>query len=107
MHHIIRAGIPYGPGVTPEESQSHMTSTSLERGLALVAYQSNIAQGFHFLQQVWINDANVRLGTGVDAVIGSAGNDPSSRSRTITGLDPACHRRTMTLQNDFVVSPLY
>lgn len=32
MHHIIRAGIPYGPEVTPEESQSNKTGTSLERG---------------------------------------------------------------------------
>ncbi len=92
-NHIIRAGIPYGPEgqilfveqsrivayrmftVTPEESQSNKTSTSLERGLAFgsfecfrvnerwlidattVAYQSNINLGFRFLQQVWINNA--------------------------------------------------
>lgn len=61
--------------VTPEESQSNKTSTSLERGLAFgsfecfrvnerwlidattVAYQSNINLGFRFLQQVWINNA--------------------------------------------------
>ncbi|KAK0211981.1 Dyp peroxidase [Armillaria fumosa] len=104
MHHIMRAGIPYGPEVTPEEAQSHMTKPPLERGLAFVAYQSNIAQGFHFLQQVWINNANfLRPGTGVDPVVGSAGSNPSSRNRTITGLDPEDPGRAMTLQNDFVV----
>ncbi|KAK0438820.1 Dyp peroxidase [Armillaria borealis] len=104
-NHIIRAGIPYGPEVTPEESQSNQTSTSLERGLAFVAYQSNINLGFRFLQQVWINNANFFMpGTGVDAIIGSAGTDPSSRSRSITGLDPTDPNRAITLQNDFVVS---
>ncbi len=62
----------------------------------------------------------------MDAVIGSAGNDPSSRSRTITGLDPAYHRAPyydiaerwmftskralfwlIVFDSDFVVSPLY
>ncbi|KAK0471127.1 Dyp peroxidase [Armillaria novae-zelandiae] len=105
MHHIIRAGIPYGPEVTPEESQSDTTNPSLERGLAFVAYQSCIAQGFRFLQQVWINNPNfVKPGTGVDAIIGSAGSYHSSRNRTITGLDPSDTGRAMTLQNDFVVS---
>ncbi|KAK0443354.1 Dyp peroxidase [Desarmillaria tabescens] len=105
LQHIIRAGIPYGPEVTPEESQSNTTSPSLERGLAFVAYQSNIGLGFRFLQQAWINNANFfQLGTGVDAIIGSAGSDSSSRGRSITGLDPTDPNRVITLQNDFVVS---
>lgn len=52
VNHIIRAGIPYGPEVTPEGSQSSKTDTSIERGLAFVAYQSNINSGFRFLQQI-------------------------------------------------------
>lgn len=38
-------------------------------------------------------------GTGVDAIIGSTGIDPSSRSRLITGLDPTDPIRAITLQN--------
>ncbi|KAK0186243.1 peroxidase TAP [Armillaria mellea] len=90
VNHIIRAGIPYGPE---------------ERGLAFVAYQSNIDMGFRFLQQVWINNANFFMpDTGVDAIIGSAGTIPSSRSRPVAGLDPTDPNRVITLQNDFVVS---
>ncbi|KAK0451293.1 fungal peroxidase [Desarmillaria tabescens] len=104
-HHIIRAGIPYGPEVTDDEATSNTTSASLERGLAFVAYQSNIGNGFRFLQQLWVNNANFLLpSTGVDPIIGSAGTDPSSRSRPITGLDPTDPSRAITLQNDFVVS---
>ncbi|KAK0199615.1 fungal peroxidase [Desarmillaria ectypa] len=104
-HHIIRAGIPYGPEVTDDEAASNTTSASLERGLAFVAYQSDINNGFRFLQQVWVNNANFLLfGTGVDPVIGSAGTNPSSRSRQITGLDPKNPGRAITLKNDFVVS---
>ncbi|KAK0186269.1 fungal peroxidase [Armillaria mellea] len=104
-NHIIRAGIPYGPEVTDEEAASNTTSASLERGLAFVAYQSNINQGFRFLQQFWVNNANFfQAGTGVDPIIGSAGTNPSSRSRPVTGLDPTDLGRAITLQNDFVVS---
>ncbi|KAF8831066.1 hypothetical protein HHX47_DHR1000279 [Lentinula edodes] len=76
-NHIIRAGIPYGPegtleytqpyrclirayfAVTDAENASNVSSTdpSLERGLAFVAYQSDINNGFAFLQQNWANNA--------------------------------------------------
>ncbi|KAK0443357.1 Dyp peroxidase [Desarmillaria tabescens] len=104
-NHVIRAGIPYGPEVTSEEAMWNKTSPLLERGLAFVAYQSDINQGFRFLQQNWVNNANFfQSGTGVDPIIGSAGTDPSSRSRPIAGLDPTDPTRVITLQSDFVVS---
>ncbi|KAF5374576.1 hypothetical protein D9757_010184 [Collybiopsis confluens] len=56
--HIVRAGIPYGPEITSDEAASNTSSTdaSLERGLAFVAYQSNIANGFAFLQKTWASN---------------------------------------------------
>ncbi|KAK7444805.1 dye-decolorizing heme-containing peroxidase [Stygiomarasmius scandens] len=114
-HHIIRAGIPYGPEVTDDEATSKKSSTdpSLERGLAFVAYQSNIASGFKFMQATWVNNANfpsvltqfvTANTTGVDPIIG---RDPSSAAdapRDITGTDPLNVNKPFTLDSEFVVS---
>ncbi|KAJ7633970.1 hypothetical protein B0H17DRAFT_961615 [Mycena rosella] len=56
---IIRSSIPYGEEVTPAEADSH--TTSVDRGLAFgkfsfFSYQTNINNGFVFLQQSWINN---------------------------------------------------
>ena len=48
-HLILRRGIPFGPEVSDAEKTSSTTST--ERGLLFVCYQSQILQGFSFLQQ--------------------------------------------------------
>ncbi|KAJ7089327.1 hypothetical protein B0H15DRAFT_780120 [Mycena belliarum] len=53
-HQIVRGGIPYGPEVTTAEASSHTTNT--ERGLAFVAYQSSIPNGFQFIQRLWANN---------------------------------------------------
>jgi deferrochelatase/peroxidase EfeB len=45
---IMRRGIPFGPEVTKEEEETH--TTCVERGLLFVAYQSNLANGFQFIQ---------------------------------------------------------
>ncbi|KAJ7731151.1 fungal peroxidase [Mycena maculata] len=99
VHHIIRAGIPYGPEVSADEAASNTTST--ERGLAFVAYQSNIGNGFQFLQKFWADNANfVHAGVGLDPIIGAA----AGAQRVITGLDPTNDTKTTTLTIDFVVS---
>ena len=46
---IIRRGIQFGPEVTDKEEDSHQTFFG--RGLLFAAYQSNIPQGFQFIQQ--------------------------------------------------------
>ncbi|KAF8671412.1 hypothetical protein RHS04_08365 [Rhizoctonia solani] len=51
---IIRAGIAYGPEVEPEENKEHKTRHS--RGLAFVAYQNDIIQGFQLQQTAWANN---------------------------------------------------
>jgi deferrochelatase/peroxidase EfeB len=49
IHRIWRQGIPFGPEVTREERQQSKTLHS--RGLLFVCYQSNIKEGFSFVQQ--------------------------------------------------------
>ncbi|KAI0804737.1 peroxidase [Irpex lacteus] len=71
-NHAIRAGTPYGPELTDDESSSGTTST--DRGLAFVEYQSNIGNGFRTQQEVWANAAAFPFGKtesiGLDPVIG-------------------------------------
>ncbi|KAJ6499790.1 fungal peroxidase [Mycena vulgaris] len=97
-HHIMRAGIPYGPEVSTDEAASNTTST--ERGLAFVSYQSNIAKGFQFIQHSWANSVGFLHGQGADPIIGALAGAP----RTVTGLDPTDASRPITLTTDFVVS---
>ncbi|KAJ7826287.1 fungal peroxidase [Mycena olivaceomarginata] len=99
VHHIMRAGIPYGPEVSDNEATSNTTTT--ERGLAFVAYQSNIGNGFRFLQQAWANNAAfVHSGVGVDPIIGAL----AGAQRVVNGLDPTDSTKSITLPTDFVVS---
>ena len=51
-HRIIRAGIPFGPEVGPDET----TTTARSRGLMFVCYQTSIHQQFEFIQGNWTND---------------------------------------------------
>ncbi|KAF7365594.1 DyP-type peroxidase [Mycena venus] len=98
-HHIVRGGIPYGPEVTPNEAASNTTKT--ERGLAFVSYQSNIANGFQFLQHLWADNARfIHAGVGFDPIIGANQGAP----RVVTGLDLMNVSRPITLTTDFVVS---
>lgn len=50
---IFRRGIQFGPEVTPSEKASKKSSDdiNLERGLLFVCYQSNLANGFQFIQK--------------------------------------------------------
>ncbi|KAJ7484484.1 fungal peroxidase [Mycena latifolia] len=99
VHHIMRAGIPYGPEVGDDEAAAGTTST--ERGLAFVAYQSSIPNGFQFLQRFWADNANfVHSNVGVDPIIGAL----AGAQRVISGLDPTDSTKTTTLTTDFVVS---
>ncbi|KAF7348870.1 DyP-type peroxidase [Mycena venus] len=92
VHHIMRAGIAYGPEVSTDEANSNTTST--ERGLAFVAYQSNIGNGFRFLQRTWADSPNfVHSGVGVDPIIGAL----AGAQRVITGLDPTNSTKQTTL----------
>ena len=59
MRMINRQGIPFGPEVTPIEAAEH--KTKIDRGLAFVCYQSNLANGFEFVQEsayTWVYHAS-------------------------------------------------
>ncbi|THU88565.1 fungal peroxidase, partial [Dendrothele bispora CBS 962.96] len=109
-HHIIRAGIPYGPEVTDDETTSNKSSTdpSLERGLAFVAYQSNIANGFKFIQESWVDNpqfpADIPITTGVDPIIGRVAGSETDTPRVITGTDPLNTDKAFTIDSEFVIS---
>jgi deferrochelatase/peroxidase EfeB len=64
IHRILRRGIQYGPEVTDEEDASGISSEdpALERGLLFACYQSNIANGFQFLQKSKLHSRD-RIGT--------------------------------------------
>ncbi|GAW16563.1 hypothetical protein ANO14919_059940 [Xylariales sp. No.14919] len=57
IRRIIRRGIAFGPEVTPEEKRAKKSSDDhrLERGLLFACYQSNLGNGFHFMQESWAN----------------------------------------------------
>ncbi|KAI0869682.1 hypothetical protein GGS24DRAFT_511698 [Hypoxylon argillaceum] len=57
-HRMIRRGIAFGPEVTHEEKRAKRSSDDeqLERGLLFVCYQSNLFDGFQFLQKTWANN---------------------------------------------------
>ncbi|KAJ7821594.1 hypothetical protein B0H14DRAFT_3471359 [Mycena olivaceomarginata] len=80
-HHIMRAGISYGPEVSTDEATANTTST--ERGLAFVSYQSSIGNGFKFLQKNWANSKDFAHDQGPDPIIGAL----AGAERDITGLD--------------------
>lgn len=48
-HMIMRQGIPFGPELTEDEVKKN--KTELVRGLAFTCYQSNLANGFEFVQE--------------------------------------------------------
>ncbi|KAJ7725949.1 fungal peroxidase [Mycena metata] len=97
-HHIMRASIPYGPEVSDAEASSGTTTT--ERGLAFVAYQSQVSTG-EFIQETWANNAVfVRSGVGIDPIVGQNSGAP----RVVGGLDPTNSTKTTTLTTDFIIS---
>nr|WP_042189989.1 Dyp-type peroxidase [Kibdelosporangium sp. MJ126-NF4]CEL19024.1 Peroxidase [Kibdelosporangium sp. MJ126-NF4]CTQ95174.1 Peroxidase (EC 1.11.1.7) [Kibdelosporangium sp. MJ126-NF4] len=66
---IIRRGIPYGQPFDPAAGAGH--GPDADRGLVFIAYMSDLAIQFEFLQQAWINNADfLQTGTGNDPVIG-------------------------------------
>ncbi|QRV75636.1 Dyp-type peroxidase family [Ceratobasidium sp. AG-Ba] len=96
---MTRAGIPFGPEVTFEEEKEKITEH--ERGLAFVSYQSELEEGFQFVQMQWANSVdfppNKDLSAGFDPIIGQ--DKGASRGTLGTTSGPG-----LTLPRDFVVS---
>ncbi|OBZ72595.1 Dye-decolorizing peroxidase msp1 [Grifola frondosa] len=99
---IIRRGIQFGPEVTPLEAS--LGQTKLGRGLIFAAYQSNIVNGFQFIQHSWANTAGFPIQKpvtpGFDPIIGQAA-DPTSR--TLTGTNPNNQSASLSLPIEWVV----
>jgi Dyp-type peroxidase family len=79
VRRVMRQGIPFGPEVSDSERQNN-TSTE-DRGLLFVCYQSQIANQFEFLQINWADNprfispiipkpANAPVTVGADPIIG-------------------------------------
>jgi len=119
---IIRSGIPFGPEVSAEEAAN--SKTIQDRGLLFVAYQSNIKNGFQFVQQSkwsldyrlalvvddddvsagWANNAGFPVfkssNPGFDPIIGQA---PDEGVRTMSGSNPKDQAGQLQLDSQFVV----
>ncbi|KAJ8093938.1 dye-decolorizing heme-containing peroxidase [Marasmius tenuissimus] len=107
--HMLRGGLPYGPEVTETEQSSATTSKdpALERGMAFAAYQSNLEDGFIFIQKELVNNKDFPKGskTGVDAIIGALNTGPPGDApRKITGMDWSDHSKAININKDFVVT---
>ncbi|KAI1193587.1 hypothetical protein F5X97DRAFT_336665 [Nemania serpens] len=102
IRRIIRRGIAFGPEVTNEEKKAKRSSAASkrERGLLFVCYQSNLGQGFQFMQKSWANEKTFPPKTdavppvsvpGIDPIIGvgipremvGASPDPSAANQTM------------------------
>lgn len=90
-HRIIRRGIQYGSEVTEHERKQNKTEK--DRGLLFVCYQSNLANGFQFLQKSWANNVDFPIQKpqqpGFDPLIGQVVDSDNIGNRTMTGADPA------------------
>jgi Dyp-type peroxidase family len=77
-HLILRRGIPFGSEVSDAEKAS--STTTSERGLLFVCYQSVISNGFSFLQSAWANNDRFPFNSvgptaGKDPIIGQTTNN--------------------------------
>lgn len=92
--------IPTTSHLTPHQGNELDADPKGTRGLLFVCYQSIIGNGFAFLQGQWANNRDfVRLGTGIDAVLGQLSK---SEEVNMTGMFPQDAKRAVKLN---AVSP--
>ncbi|KIO28749.1 hypothetical protein M407DRAFT_71445 [Tulasnella calospora MUT 4182] len=100
---IMRAGIPYGPEVTPAERQAQKTSE--DRGLLFVSYQSLLGSfGFSFIQRTWANNPTFPPpeDNSFDPIIGNAKG--VVRTRVASGTDATFTGENLEMKEDFIVA---
>ncbi|KAF2722845.1 Dyp-type peroxidase [Polychaeton citri CBS 116435] len=92
---ILRRGIPFGEEVDVDPKG--------ERGLLFVCYQSQIGNGFQFIQQTWANQPTFFSdGAGLDAIMGQSNTE---KTVDMKGLFPQDANRPLPLNgiNRFVI----
>lgn len=107
LKRIIRSGIPFGPEVSADEAKAGKTSQ--DRGLLFVSYQSNIGNGFKFIQESWANAPSFPPKPngpvpGFDPIVGQLGQntDPTILFQ-MSGSDPNNQSTNLTLPTQWVV----
>jgi len=81
-HRLIRRGIPYGP----ELPEGALEDDGVDRGFLFIAYQTDLARQFEFVQALWLNDGNkFGLGDDRDPLVGQG---EGSGKMTIPGRPP-------------------
>lgn len=103
-HRILRRGIPYGPDFNRADRDDPVNQQ--ERGLLFACYQSNLQQGFHFIQQTWANNPSFPgQRAGVDLVMGQTGTDELHQMDVVFGQGkPPVDPNQFSGINKFVVS---
>ncbi|MCJ1403005.1 hypothetical protein MMC11_006227 [Xylographa trunciseda] len=110
IHRIIRRGIQFGPEVSADEAASGTTTRG--RGLLFAAYQSNIGNGFEFLQQSWANNPafppfKAPITPGWDPIIGQIGPETGvtvePTARVMSGTNPNSQSANLNLTAQWVV----
>lgn len=115
VRRIMRAGIAFGPEVSPSEAVTR--TTTLDRGLLFVCYQTSIHEQFEFVQTAWANNPGfifnknrpagaTHVDPGFDPLIGQ-GSPVGSRARTsdepVANFPSGSARSKLNMPNDFVV----
>ncbi|KAI0451629.1 hypothetical protein F5B21DRAFT_378645 [Xylaria acuta] len=110
IRRIIRRGIAFGPEVTNEEKKAKKSSDNekLERGLLFACYQSNLGNGFHFMQQSWANNPTFPPTAQSDPHVATPGIDPiigvgSPRSMVGASPDPSAANETLDFAAKWVI----
>ncbi|KAG8916815.1 hypothetical protein FRC00_014354, partial [Tulasnella sp. 408] len=94
---------------------SQTQTTSEDRGLLFVSYQSVLNQGFSFIQKRWANNTNfpppeansfdIGVPPGYDPIIGNVtGPGIQVRTRRTTGMDATFMDQELVMPSDFVVA---
>lgn len=107
IRRIIRRGIQFGPEVSPAEAAGKRSDPARERGLYFACYQSNIVNGFRFVQQSWANAPNFPLKKNASPPVSEPGFDAiigQGSSRSIVGFDPNNPEKSLPLPEEWVVS---
>ncbi len=115
IRRIMRAGIAFGPEVSQAETIAR--TTTQERGLLFVCYQTSINDQFEFVQTAWANnpdfifnktrpDGKTHVTPGFDPLIGrnlpKAGTARTS-DEPVPNFPTGNARTTLEMQEDFVV----